>query len=233
MSTFLKVHEKLLIFILIAASFVWLGTKYLNNLADRDSKQYAALTQQLKAQQDINAQNAAVTAQVLSQYTSLVSSLTQKNNALQAAQTSRNTVLKAQQQADSALKPTDLAVRWTTLSNLNPSGLTVTPLGLTVSEENAQTTVQQLEQIPVLTQNLKAESDIADNNKFEADKAGEVISAQTQQITGLNTQIQDQDKACKAEVTSIKASARTSKIKWFFRGVGVGALLVTGLVLHF
>ena len=47
---------------------------------------------------------------------------------------------------------------------------------------------------------------------------------QTELINAMKTQAADADKACKAEISTVKAKARKSKIKWFFIG------LVTGVV---
>jgi DNA mismatch repair ATPase MutL len=225
--TFLQKHERMVICALVLMVAMFLGGKYFDREAAK-AQANATVAAQLAADAKQSAQQAALqAAQTQAQYQAMLEVLQKQNAALAQAVVQRNVVLVQQQAVDKTLSPTQLTQRWAALvPNTQP---TVTPTGVTVTTADAQLTVAQLENVPVLTQNLKDQTAISANLSQELVEAGKVNSALGNQISALNLQITDDDKACKAEVASVKADARKGKVKWF--KIGYVAGLVSGLWL--
>ena len=225
--SWIKTHERLIIVFMVLLFGAFLGNKWLDTSA---AKTAAAAT--FAAQQAAEAkQSASVAAQqavqVQQQYQAMLEVLQKQNAALAQAVTQRDAILGQQQTADRVMTPTQLTQRWAALV---PSTMPIaTPTGVTVSTADAQSTVVQLENVPVLTQNLKDETAIAANLQSELEAQGKVVAEDNTLISALNTEIAANDKACKAEVASVKADARKGKVRWF--KIGYVAGLVSGLWL--
>lgn len=231
--TWLQKHERLIALFLLLVASVWIGNKLIDRSADKDRVQAALALQQLEQQKTANAQQAQQNAATTAQYQAMVETLTRQNAALASAISARNTALAQQQQANQTMPLPDLANRWKTLIGAKDGDLTATPAGIAADDAAARTTVNQLEQVPVLTQNLVDETKVADNKQAELDKANTLIGGLNTQVSGLNAQVKDQDVACKAEIASVKADARKSKRNWFLRGMAVGGAIALRLTLHF
>jgi hypothetical protein len=225
--SWIKTHERLIIVFMVLLFGAFLGNKWLDTSA---AKTAAAAT--FAAQQAAEAkQSAGVAAQqavqVQQQYQAMLEVLQKQNAALAQAVTQRDAILGQQQTADKKMSPTQLTQRWAALV---PSTMPIaTPTGVSVTTADAQSTVVQLENVPVLTQNLKDETAIAANLQSELDAQAKVVVEDSVLISALNTEIAANDKACKAEVASVKADARKGKVKWF--KIGYVAGLVSGLWL--
>lgn len=230
--TWLQKHERIILVFLILVAGSWFGNHWLNNTAAKDKLVATATAQQLNDQKDKNAQLSSQVATTAAQYQAMVSSLTQQNAQLASAMSNRTVVLKQQQTVDKTLPLPDLGDRWTTLAGLQPGDLTATQNGITVTDEGARATVTQLEQIPVLTQNLADSQTQVKDGLEELNKADSLIDGLDTQVSGLNVQITDQQTADAAALRSAKASARKSKLGWFLKGIGVGAVAVGYIALH-
>ena len=126
------------------------------------------------------------------------------------------------------MTPPQLATRWEGLVSAKPGDIKVATDGnLEVTEPVALNTVEQLEQVPVLTLNLTNETYVAAANQQEAEKANALNSALVVQVGDLQTTITKDDAACKAQVASVKADANKSKVKWFKIGFVTG--FISGL----
>lgn len=221
--TWLKQHERLLIIVFVLAVTAWLGNHYLNNRAQVADQKNIAAQQALDTQKAANVQLATQAQQTATQYQAMVTSLTQQNSQLAAAQQTRTIVLNQQQATDRTLPLPDLGNRWTAVAGLNPGDLTATPNGITVTDAGARQTVTELEKVPVLTTNLQDETTVADNRQTELGKADSLIGDLNGQVTGLNKTIALGDKACDTKIASVKADANKAKRNWFVRGLGIGA----------
>lgn len=220
--TWLQKHEKIIIVLLVLLAGSWLGNHWLNIKAD-DARQLANVAeQQLNNQKAKDVQLASQVSQLNTQYQNVVSQLSAQNAQLAAAVTSRTVVLQQQQATDKTMPLLDLGNRWAALAGIAPTELRESAAGITVSDTGARQTVEQLEQVPVLTKNLRDETTIADGREQEIDKANALVGGLTQQVSGLNLTISDDAKVCKAQIASVKADARKSKSKWFKVGVVVG-----------
>jgi multidrug efflux pump subunit AcrA (membrane-fusion protein) len=231
--TWLQKHERLFLALMVTLAIVFLGNKWLSKVAANDQAKAIAAQQVLTQQQATDRQLAIQVQQSTAQYQALITTLSQENAQLASAIQNRTVVLQQQQATDKTLTLPALGNRWSDLAQLQPGDLTATDSGITVTPQAARSTVVQLEQVPVLTQNLKDETAVANNRQTELTKANDLIGGLNQQVTGLNLTLTDKDKACKTEITSVKATSRKGKMQWFLRGLAVGGGIVTALVLHF
>lgn len=182
----------------------------------------------------------AQNTQYQQQVTTQIDQLTQQNVSLQqtvstliAAQAARDAGLKKQQSADSALTPSQLASRWQTVGNL-PDAITVAPDGKTyiVTPNDALTTTQMLESLPIITKDLADEraAFAAEETKYNNEVIALALEKQahTSDITTSTTQLAGKDadiKALKDELAKTKADCKKSKFKWGTVGIVIGYLL--------
>lgn len=221
----------------------WGTNHLLNNLASRAetratiAEQALAVANQSYAEAKAqSARNDAAEAQVAQQYQAMITALTAQNASLAAAAAARGTALAQEQNKNKTLPLPELAKKWQTLENLQDSDLTASAAGITVSPTGAVTTVNALESVPVLTADLKDETQVAQNLQTELDKAIQLSAAQSAQVASLGAQIVAENKvladtkdADAKELASVKASARKSKVRWFKIGFITG--LVSGIYL--
>lgn len=229
---FLKNHERLLIVLIFALSSVFIGSKFLDLVENRDKAAAAQAAQVLTQQQNLNQTLAAQVALAQKNNADLIVQLSQQNAVLQTQQAQRTVVLTQQVATDKTLPLPDLGNRWAQLAKINPSDIAATTQGITVTPQGALQTTTTLEELPVAQSNLTDVTKQRDNLSTELDSTKTVNSQLVTQVAGLNTQITDEEKTCKAEITSAKATARKGKLKAFLYGAGVGAGLVGVLVLH-
>lgn len=227
-----KTHERLIIITLAILAGLFIGSKYLGYVADRDRAAATQAAQVLTQQQAINQTLAAQVAIAQKNNQDLIIQLSQQNAILQTQQTQRTVVLQQQVATDKTLPLPDLGNRWAKLAQLNPGDITATTQGITVTPQGALQTTIMLEQLPVTQSNLDDVTKQRDNLSTELGSTQQVNSKLVTQVDGLNTQIIDANKSCKADITAVKAEARRGKLKAFLYGAGVGAGLVGGLVLH-
>lgn len=222
MSTFLKLHERLILIVLgllVAGFLIWKFLDHSAAVADKKSLQADAVLQQ----QTVINNNLA--AQVKSQgdvLTQLVVQVSQENAALLQAIQVRSTATVVQQKVDKTLPLPELAIRWENLASLQTTDITATASGLLVSDAGSRMTVQALENLPTLTQNLADTQNIVANKDSQISSMTEFQGTLQDQVKGLNLQITDADKACKLQVSAVRADARKSKMKWFLTGIGIG-----------
>jgi hypothetical protein len=222
----IEAHEKLLLTIIVGFA-LWAGIGKIDTLIANHDR--ANLTQAQvvdKAQADKDATTAALALQQANQYLVLAQQeaadkalLMQQNTALTAA-------LTARQKTDATLPPTELVARWNTLV---PAGATVSPNGVNVTSNGAVTTVQELEKVPVLTQELANETKIVgDDAALLVARDAQVVTLDTQ-VAGLNTKATLDAKVYSDTIKTVKDDAAKSKRKWFTAGVVVG-LSIRGAV---
>jgi hypothetical protein len=227
-----RVHERLIIIVLAIAALVFVGNKILNNQATHDKAVSDAAVQQLN---DTKAQNAAILAQVQQQsqqYQQLIVKLGVQNAQLAASIQTRTVVLQQQVKTDATLPLPDLGARWAQLASIKPADITATAAGITVTPVGALETTQVLEQVPALQANVRDLQQTSDNDTKELSSANDLITGLNAQVSGLQTQAVEADKTCKSEIATVKATARRGKLKAFLYGLGIGAGVTAGLVIH-
>lgn len=224
--SFLIDHERLLL-ALIVAVVIYIGyVKVTNVIADHDAAQLKQ-AQIVAAQQA--SQNAALATQVQAdkaQLQALTDKLTAQNQQLANANVALATALSRQQHTDATLPPTELAQRWAQLTpNMPAGGVAVnTSNAVTVTQAGAVATVQQLEQVPVLKQELDNETTQKTNDDQLLASATKNIFDLNTQVTGLNKSIVDNAAVCQDQIKVVKDEARKSKRRWFVIGYVAGFL---------
>lgn len=224
-STFLKAHETLIITIVLGVIVFFGYSKVISYLSSHDALVNSKTQVTLQAQIDANKQSADTTAQVVLQYKDLVEKLIASNTQIAAAQQQRAQITQQQQVVDKTLPPPELAARWNTLLKM-PTGIAPSTGGYTATPDAAVATVTQLELVPQLQADLAGQQLLTSNGLQQINGLTSISNVQTTEIAGLGTQIQDQTKACIAQVASVKAASRKSKLHWFEFG------FITGFVVR-
>ena len=228
---FTKAHERLISIIGLLFLFFFLGNKYLNYSATKADARNQAAQATLVAQQKANEALAQQNQQAQAQYQVLLGQLNAQNQRLTAEMLTLSQTLATQQKKDSALPAPELALRHETLLGVS-SGVASTENGFLVSPANELQTVQSLESLPVLKQQLSDETQMSSGKDKQITSINTVVTGLNGQINGLNLQIADADKACSVKIDTVKQDARKSKKNIFFRALGIGAAIGAYLALH-
>ena len=217
--TFIKAHETILA--LVLATIVIFGVA--NRIQAIEAKHDDT---NLKTAQTVSAaqaqKDAVFAAQVTADkiaFTALQTKIDAQNAALIQANATLAAALTKQQKVDASLPLPELANRWTALvPSAKPQA---TPTGVMLDSVGATATVEQLEQVPVLTTELANEQTLVTNGNALA-------IAQTKQVTDLNSQVSglqlkavDDAKTCQEQIKVVKDEARKRE-KWI--GI-IGAVL--------
>lgn len=235
--TWLLDHEKLLITAIIALVVIFGYFKITSIIADHDAAALKAAQVVAQQQADLNAAlakqatlNAAQIADDKAQLQVLTDRLTAQNAQLVNANTALAAALTKQQKTDATLPVPDLVNRWAQLTpGSNFAGAIGSGNNVTVTPANAVATVQQLEKVPVLTQQLANETTektnddqlINQQNKSIFDLNNQVGTLNNS-VVGLNKTIKDNDSVCQLQIKTINDNARKSKLKWFGAGFVLG-----------
>ena len=219
-SSYVEKHEKMVL-LAIAGLVLWFGIGKIDALiANHDN----ANLQQAKVAAQIQADKVAAVAeqvqQQAQQYQILATKLDSQNAALVAANTQLATALAQRQKTDASLPPTELANRWAVL--VPQAKPTVTATGLAVDTPGAIATVQQLEQVPVLSTQLGNERTQLGNTQALLTAEGGQVTTLNTEIGSLNVQLKDNQVVCNQQIAVVKALAAKSKRRWFYAGVVVG-----------
>jgi hypothetical protein len=224
-------HERILavIFVLAVIGYtarLWINRSYdtalaKNAVAQKVLEDQVAKNSELQKQQDAREQ----------QYQAMLDTLTRQNQTLVSGIAARNQAVQTQQKTDAGLALPELALRHQVLLGVS-AGVDSTVNGFVVSPPVELQTVQKLESLPALEQNVKDQQTVISNKDSQITGLNGVVSGLNGQVSGLKVEITDGQKACVAQVNEIKAKARKSKIKTFFTGVGAGIALGAYLVLH-
>jgi hypothetical protein len=183
-------------------------------VAKHDKSQETQAQIVANAQQSKDAALATQAAQQAEQYKELSDKVAAQNDALVTA-------LVKQQHTDASLPPSDLIARWNTL--VPQAGATVTSTGVALPEAGAVATVQQLESVPVLTQQL------ANTNSLLGASQKQVVTLD-QEVSGLNLQLVDNQKVCTEELKVQADQYKKSRWHWFWAGMAAGFLGRSALI---
>lgn len=226
--TWLQKHEKLVIIALLVVVGYFVVNKGLGIAASYETHkaQQAALVTQAQAAKNVT--TLSDTKQLLDSYQQQLATFALANQRLTAAITTRDQQLAVQQKADNQLQPSELALRWAAL--IKDTGVQSTPTGYVVTPSAALATVQQVEELPPLTQDLADEKAKEANLEKDVQNANALVGEGKIAVNGLQTQLVDEDKQCKTEVAELKAKARHGVFKSF--GFGYAAGFVSGILLR-
>jgi hypothetical protein len=219
-SVYLKAHERFVL-AAIAGLVLWVGVGHIEGIIARHDDANLKQAQIVAAAQaDTTAKVAAQVAEQAAQYQTLATKVQAQNDALMQANVALSTALAKQQKTDATLPPSDLVARWNTL--VPQASAAVTPSGVGLPVQGAVSTVQALEQIPVLSAQLG-------NTRTQLESAQSLVTAEGQQIATLNTEVGslrlqqgDDAKVCTAQIAVVRAAAAKSKRRWFLVGFVAG-----------
>lgn len=233
-SSFAKLHEKL-IAVVVGGLLLWGVTgKIQDAIVAHDQKVYAARSADLQAQVAANAVQAQTVAKLAADNAALAQTVKTQNAQLEAINAKLSAALTQQRQTDAVLPSPELAQRATVLAHLTPDAIApvVGSDGFVVERLGLVSIVQELEAVPVLTQqvgNLQTEKG---NLEKQIASQSELVTGLNNQVTGLQSEIAKAGAANKAEVALVKAQATKSKRKWFVIGF-VAGLAVRGAATIF
>jgi hypothetical protein len=222
--------HKLLIIFILGFILVWfLSGKIQGILADHDDKTLQAQKLLTDAQVKANAQIAAQVQSDADQLQVLTAKVQVQDAKLIAANAALASALSKQQKTDATLPLPDLAVRWGQLvPNVNPTANSSGTISITST--GALNTVNQLEKIPILTQELSNETAKNDSDATLLTNESRNIVDLNFQMSGLNKLIADNSTQCEIQIKVVKAQSAKSKRKWFIFGYVSG--FISGLYAH-
>jgi len=201
------------------AAVLWhYGDKIYDAYGKHLSTQQAAINAQIAQVEKQNEQNQIT----LQQLAATVAAQSKIDDAKIAA--AKQTIV-VKQQADAALPLPLLSARWETLINLPPGSITPQVNGtVAVTTDAAHSTVNQLESIQPLTDQLAATQDQL--------KGCTTLSAQKDTtITGLQTDVAEQKKGRAEDAKVAKSNIRHAYWKGFKHGVIVGVVGTAAAVI--
>jgi hypothetical protein len=222
--TWLQKHERIIIVLIVCALGAWGIQRYYDGAALAAATKATVAEAHATTADATAAKDAATQAQVNQQYQVMVQTLTEQNKQLATALATRQAQVVVQQKTDTTLAPSALADRIATLSSAPPAEVTLDGANIALGRNAAVAVAQTLELVPVLQDNLKDETTLADNRQkmIDADTAEQIAFGK--EITDLNAARTADAAACKAEVSAAKAQGRKSGVKWFKRGFIAGFL---------
>ncbi len=234
--SFVKGHERLLIIVLGAALAFHFYSKAINAWDAHEQRMDSVAQQQVIATQKQVDADATANKQLAAQLEQMRAQYLATQRQLEAAIAAETAALKNRTAQDNALPLPDLGIRWTTLLDLKPGDIITTyDNKLAVTAEASHTTVNELEKVPVLTQQLA-------QTNVELSGCKTLSTKQDSMIAGLNTQITDSNSALTAEKNARVADAKLAKAaqrKSFVRGfkwgfaAGAAAVLAVRVAFHF
>jgi uncharacterized protein YlxW (UPF0749 family) len=220
----LKAHEKIVIAVLLILCVLYGYNKYLNHSAQTAHDANIMAQANLKQQQAANAKLAEVVSQAMQNLREVSTKVDTESKKIDAdLATHRQTVVEQQRQDAIAPLP-ELAARWNAL--LNTTGAVAQGPSIVTDEPTSRATVQNLELIPLLNDEVSGANKKLDGEK-EKNTACQQANAELQKsVDGLNKEIDATKTACAATVKEVKADARKSKRNWFVRGLIIGGTAV-------
>jgi hypothetical protein len=228
-STWLQKHERLIIVVVVLVFGYFALDEALGVVVQWDNHKASVALATVQAQEVKNEEALTQAKATLLDYENALAASIKQNIALNAAIAARDKAVVVQQKTDAQLPPMQLALRWQDL--VIDTGIAPVPNGYQVSNTAALNTVQQLEQVPVLQQDVTDEKNQNLNLQTDVNKANDLISQGKVVVNGLQLQIQDQQKSCETQITALKAQAHKGKVKSF--GIGFVTGYVAGQVSKF
>lgn len=202
-------HVKhIILTVILAASGLLLTWKIIAHYdkVDKDQADLAKVQVQAdiqKAQLQAN-QTKTDTTDLQSKINQLVAS----NNNLRAGLADLQSKLLSQRKQDDNLSLSDLSTRWSMLTGVPGSEFQPNPTGIQVSAAGSHATVNQLEELPVVQQELKLSQDNSSKKDDTIASQQKVITDAQAELTTCKKTVSDQEDSCKKQITELKASER-------------------------
>lgn len=222
----LSTHIKHVILAVIISITVLLGTYKIIAHYDRVDKDESDLA---KAQVVTDVQKAQIQAkQSETDSTDLqnkVNSLVASNQALTTGLANLQSKLDLQKKQDDKLSLSDLSTRWSMLTGVDSGQFVPNTTGVQVTSAAAHTTVSQLEELPVVKQELKSSQDNSSKKDDTLQSQQKVIVDISAELTTCKKTVVDSDNSCKAQITQIKADNRKHNLFYSIISFILGAVV--------
>jgi hypothetical protein len=189
----------------------------------------AALYSSLSASQ--TAQNQALETQLKTDETNwatLQSQLLAQNSQLAQAVAQKNQQLAVQVKADATLDAQDAASKLAQQTGATAGEITAQSDTVSIDLPTTRRIVSNLDTLLVVQSNLTSTQTQLTNETTIANNNAQDATDQKKIVTGLQTQISEDNKACDAKVAAANAKVKKAGIKGFFEGVAAAALVVLG-----
>ena len=217
-----KHHERLLI-ILAVLIFSYSGvSRWLNYDAAQKDAKVAALTAVVEQDKQTVANLALQAATAQTAYQTTLDAITKQNIALSASIARQGAILAQSQAKDRQMPLPELGQRMEALVPAAKGGITATSNGLALDNTASHSIANELEKVPVLTDQVAKETQVAQNNADVASKAQKVNVDLTAQVNAMAVEGADAAKQCKAEVSAEKVKTKKAFVRGFKWGAIVG-----------
>ena len=230
-ASWLQRHERIVIVALVLCTGVFLGNKLLNYESAQKDAKVAALTFVVNQDKQTVANLALQAATAQAAYQTTLDAITKQNVALVQANAQELASLAQRQTADRVLPLPAVASRIESLVPGAVGGITATTAGVIMNDVASHSVLTTLEEVPVLTDELTNETQVADNNQKALGQCNTVVTDKTAQITGLNKELTDQQAHEAASVAAEKVKTKKAWRSGFKWGFAAGAALV-GVLTH-
>lgn len=220
----LKTHAILLIIIIALAFGVTYGIEYI--IASHDAKTASNWEQILQTQ---TAQTKVLSDKLTSDEQNWSQQNTQQENIisqLATAMSKRDQATVVQVKQDATLSATDAAQTITVQTKSQPGEVLAVGDNVQLSLSASRTVASGLDLLPTVQEDLSDTKKQLTSETIIATNLQSNVTDQKTLIDAMNVTSADADKTCKAQITSLKADARKSKLKWFAIGYVLG--LVSG-----
>jgi hypothetical protein len=231
-ASWLMKHERIVIVALVLIAGTFLGNKWLNYEGAQKDAKVAALTLVVNQDKQTVANLALQAAQAQATYQTTLDAITKENASLAQANAQELASLAQRQTVDKSLALPAVAQRIEVLVPATVGGVTATTAGVVMNDTASHAVLTTLEEVPVLNDELKNETQVAQNNANLVSQGQIVNNDLTKQVGALNTELVDSGKQCKASLDALKASNHKANRNWFVRGLATGAAIVGFLVVH-
>jgi len=225
-----KHHERFLIVLAVLAFGCYGTSKVLNYESAQKDAKVVALTAQVEQDRQSVAQMAISASQAQAVYQTTLDAITKQNVALAQANAQESTALAQRQAVDRALPLPAVANRIEVLVPATQGGITTTTAGVVLNDTASHSILSNLEQVPVLTDQLSKEEQIVQNDAVVLDKAQASNVALSAEVTALQVEGADAAKQCKAEVSAEKVKTKKAFLKGlkygFVAGFAAGAYVM-------
>lgn len=232
MSTFLKLHERLLLILAGLVVVLWLGHLYIVRSADNADIKAKTAQATAEAQTAANKELADQVKQSTQEYSQLITQLAAQNQQLAQSIANRNQTVVVQQAKDASLTSPQVAAKLAQQTGAKPSDVTSQGTDVTLNDAASHATVQKLDELDSLRRNAADYETLLDNDRVQIQGLTKVSTDEADEITGLKTELTMNQKACSTQIDAVKKDARRSKWHWFWTGVGIGAGGTIAVVSH-
>jgi hypothetical protein len=215
--TWFKAHERLIIIVLVLGFGAHMYGRWIDLESTKKDAQVATLTQTVEQDKISVANLAEQAAQAQSTYQATLATMQAQNAQLAQTIAQESAALSKVQAVDKTLPLPQLGQRMETLVPDAKGGVTATSTGLALNDAASRGVVSQLEEVPVLKDQLSTETQVAQNNADMLNKAQSANTACTAEVGGLNKELKDQQAHEAAVVAADKVKIKKawrSGFKW-------------------